>query len=189
MAVEKKKKIQFLWTPLLLVVYAFGLGAIVCFAPFKVPPEGSAGFVVGLNGSEALYAHVTSLARVFELEGSTAFVFYTLTMTFASAIGAYGILAAFLPVLRRIKVVGISLTALFAAMAACGIVSSTLIIPYIENTTVVYNKAHFIDWDSTSGYTHASIVFYLYFAWPVAALLWWIWVLAIYRNKLKKEGP
>ena len=91
------------------------------------------------------------------------------------------------PALRRMKVCGPVAIVLFTGLLVFATLSCVLSLPVIEKLSAEYAHQQHYDLEASSGYTHASLYFYLLMGMPFICTLWWAWSLAI-LHKAEKKG-
>ena len=177
------KKISFKIGPALLLAFPI-LYAVLGFFPGFANPKYC--FAATIDGKQIPAADVSFFATVGYAGAGVATLFY-LGFIAAVGLGVFGLLASFLPGLRKGKGFGLGALGLFAVSAAGLASSCLLLIPYIEKTTLAAFEAQEISVDYASAYVHANVVFYLYLFLPLVALVWWLGVL-LASSKAKRKA-
>lgn len=180
---KKKVKARFSFPPLLFLLLPIALLIFPIFIGFKDPEY----VYISVNGKQGLSAAI-SLYRCFSIEGSVANGFFWLGLAFSFALGLFGIAASIFPTLREGKAIGIAgLVGLFGCAAAMAIAHS-LLTDHVEKVSQIYFETVERLVEPTSGYSHATIFFFLEMLLPGALFLWWLAIVLLSFKANKKEA-
>ena len=180
---KKKIEARFSFPPLLFLLLPIALLIFPIFIGFKDPEY----VYIYVNGKQGLSAAI-SLYRCFTIEGSVANGFFWLGLAFSFALGLFGIAASIFPTLREGKAIGIAgLAGLFGCAASMAIAHS-LLTDHVEKVSQTYFETVERLVEPTSGYSHATIFFFLEMLLPAALFLWWLAIVLLSFKANKKAA-
>ena len=128
----------------------------------------------GAVGLFQAYLYTSDFVKIFFFAGFIS----------ACLIGIYGILAAFLPVLRRFKIMFFAMIALFVLQGTGYMAGGFLLANYIERFSIDYfaSQGRIFDEFSALAFMNVNLLFSM--GIPAVLLVWWIWSgLAIWFKK------
>ena len=161
--------IRFRYEPLLFLLFPIALLAFPIFVGFKDPDYVYCAILNGQGITAAL-----TLYRCFSLTGGAAWAMFWVGLAFSFLVGLYGVVAAFFPKLRDAKILSaVQFVLLFGCMSAM-IVAHALLVANVEKVTQQYFEMSERIVDPTSGYTHATIFFFLEMGFPTVMFVWWL---------------
>ncbi len=165
-------KENFDWRPLLFLlfpIWSLISGLIPGFLNMEYD-------VIAAKGNTPIGAGEVGLFQAYMYSSSFVKFFFFLGLISAILIGIYGVLAAFFPLFRRVKIMVFSILALLVLQGVGYVAGGFLLANYVERFSIDFFTSQGRIFDDYNALTFMNLNLLLSMAIPAIGFVWWIWV-------------